>query len=80
MPHYKLHYFNLRGRAELSRLILKQAGVEFEDIRFERSEWPALKASKSCTSQMVYSLLFRPFHLPVGSLQLIVLAYSFVCV
>lgn len=46
MPAYKLHYFNLRGRAELARLILNQAGVEFEDIRFERSEWPALKASE----------------------------------
>lgn len=46
MPAYKLHYFNLRGRAELARLILNQAGVEFEDIRFERAEWPALKASE----------------------------------
>ena len=46
MPHYKLHYFNLRGRAELARLIFAQAGVEFEDVRFERSEWPTLKASK----------------------------------
>lgn len=46
MPHYKIHYFNLKGRAELARLILSQAGVEFEDVRFERSEWPALKASK----------------------------------
>ncbi|XP_046646245.1 glutathione S-transferase 1-like isoform X1 [Daphnia pulicaria] len=45
MPAYKLHYFNLRGRAELARLILNQAGVEFEDVRFERAEWPALKAS-----------------------------------
>lgn len=46
MPQYKLHYFNFRGRAELARLILKQAGVEFEDVRFERTEWPALKASE----------------------------------
>jgi glutathione S-transferase len=46
MPAYKLHYFNLRGRAELARLILNQAGVEFEDVRFERAEWPALKASE----------------------------------
>lgn len=46
MPQYKLHYFNLRGRAELARLIFAQAGVEFEDVRFERSEWPSIKASK----------------------------------
>ena len=45
MQHYKLHYFNLRGRAELARLVLHQAGVEFEDYRFERAEWPQLKSS-----------------------------------
>ncbi|XP_057369493.1 probable glutathione S-transferase 7 [Daphnia carinata] len=45
MPVYKLHYFKSprRGRAELSRLILSQAGVEFEDIRFAHCEWPAIK-------------------------------------
>ena len=46
MPAYTLHYFNFRGRGELARLILNQAGVEFEDVRFERAEWPALKASE----------------------------------
>ncbi|KZS14637.1 Glutathione S-transferase A4 [Daphnia magna] len=47
MPVYKLRYFNnpRRGRAELARLILHQAGVEFEDIRFPHSEWPAIKPS-----------------------------------
>ena len=46
MPEYKLHYFNLRGRAEIARLILHQAGVEFEDVRYDRvNEWPAIKAS-----------------------------------
>lgn len=45
MVHYKLIYFNLRGRAELARLILHHQGVEFEDFRFERSEWPVYKAS-----------------------------------
>lgn len=45
MVHYKLTYFNLRGRAELSRLILHHAQVPFEDFRFERAEWPQHKAS-----------------------------------
>ena len=44
--NYKLVYFNLRGRAELSRLIFAQADVPFEDQRIERSEWPELKPSK----------------------------------
>ena len=41
---YKLHYFNGRGRAEVSRLLFAAAGEKFEDIRFEHSEWPAHKA------------------------------------
>jgi hypothetical protein len=46
MTQYKLHYFNFRGLGELARLIFHYAGVAFEDVRFERSEWPQLKASK----------------------------------
>ena len=42
----KLIYFNARGRAELSRLILAQAGEDYEDKRVEREEWPALKPCK----------------------------------
>ena len=45
MVHYKLTYFNLRGRAELSRLILHHTGVPFEDFRFEMNEWPQYKSS-----------------------------------
>jgi hypothetical protein len=47
MVHYKLTYFNLRGRAELSRLILHHAGVQFEDFRFEMNEWPQYKSSNN---------------------------------
>ena len=42
----KLIYFNFRGRGELARLILVQAGVQFEDFRLEKSEWPNHKPSK----------------------------------
>ena len=42
----KLTYFNLRGRAEVARLILAQAGVEYEDHRIEREDWVKLKPSK----------------------------------
>lgn len=36
----KLHYFNLNGLAESIRYILHYTGQKFEDIRYERSEWP----------------------------------------
>ena len=45
MSGIKLIYFNLMGRAEVTRLILAQAGVSYEDKRIEMEEWPALKAS-----------------------------------
>lgn len=44
MVHYKLIYFNLRGRAELARLVLQHQEIVFEDFRFEREEWPKYKA------------------------------------
>jgi len=48
MPALKLTYFNLRARAEPARLILKQAGVEFEDCRLpapwdDAAPWTAMK-------------------------------------
>jgi len=43
MPEYKLTYFNLRARAEVSRLLFAAAGVKYEDIRVEKSRWPELK-------------------------------------
>jgi len=39
MSSYKLYYFNVRGGGEPIRIIFAQAGVKYEDIRFEREEW-----------------------------------------
>jgi glutathione S-transferase len=44
MSTYKLYYFNGRGRAEIARLVFAAAGEKFEDIRYERSEWPSHKS------------------------------------
>ena len=46
MVNIKLHYFNLRGRAEAARWIMEYAGVAYEDIRMEREEWPEKKSSR----------------------------------
>jgi glutathione S-transferase len=41
MSTYKLYYFNRRGRAEVSRLIFAVAEQQYDEIRYERDEWPA---------------------------------------
>ncbi|XP_022316933.2 glutathione S-transferase-like [Crassostrea virginica] len=43
MTKYTVHYFNVKGRGEIVRLILVAAGVDFEDNRVEREDWPKLK-------------------------------------
>ena len=44
-PKIKVIYFNARGRAETTRMILAQGGVEFEDQRVTREEWEKMKPS-----------------------------------
>ena len=44
MSTYKLYYFDGRGRAEFARLIFAAAGEKYEDIRFQRDEWPKHKS------------------------------------
>lgn len=39
----KLTYFNLKALGEPSRLLLSAANVEFEDVRVDFKDWPALK-------------------------------------
>jgi len=39
MPKYSLWYFNFRGRAEVPRLIMKEAGIDFEDKRIAFEDW-----------------------------------------
>ena len=50
----KLIYFNARGRAELSRLILAEAGEEYEDVRINKEDWPAMKPSKILLSFVLH--------------------------
>ena len=39
MTKYTYHYFNVRGRGELARLVFAAAGVEFNDNRVANADW-----------------------------------------
>jgi len=39
----KLFYFNSRGRGELSRYIMSEGNIPWEDVRFAKEDWPKHK-------------------------------------
>jgi len=45
MPQYKLIYFNLMGRAEMTRWLFAYGGIPYTDERIEKADWPAKKES-----------------------------------
>lgn len=51
-PAYKLTYFPVKALGEPIRFLLSYGGIEFEDFRFERENWPQLKPSKYYVQQM----------------------------
>ncbi|XP_066151423.1 glutathione S-transferase-like [Euwallacea fornicatus] len=42
-PRYKLTYFDLTGLGESIRLLFHYGGINFEDNRVPKDQWPALK-------------------------------------
>ena len=42
-PKPQIIYFDIRGRAEPIRLLLEEAGVEYDDVQITQEEWPKLK-------------------------------------
>lgn len=54
MPTNKLTYFDIRGRAEMTRMTFAAGGVKFEDCRVPFQDWPAMQPT---TPQGVLPLL-----------------------
>lgn len=48
----KLYYFDGKGRAEASRLVMRLGGKSFEDIRFSHAEWGAKWKALSPSGQV----------------------------
>lgn len=44
--NYKLTYFPVKALAEPTRMLFKYAGIEFDDCRIEKENWPEYKTSK----------------------------------
>jgi len=52
VPELKLVYFNARGRGEVPRLIMAEAGLKYEDTRYDFKTWTDNHKAKSPFGQM----------------------------
>jgi len=81
MPSYKLTYFPISARAELSRWIFAVAKQQYTDERIKWEDWPAMKANTPfgqlpqltvdgtvlCQSHVIEEYLARTFKLAGGN-------------
>ena len=56
----KLYYFDMPGRAEMIRVMLKHLNIPFEDIRIKFEDWPKLKVSGKFELQQLPLLECEP--------------------
>uniref|UniRef100_A0A8C4Q7I6 GST N-terminal domain-containing protein n=1 Tax=Eptatretus burgeri TaxID=7764 RepID=A0A8C4Q7I6_EPTBU len=76
---YKLVYFNARGRAELARLVLAQAGIRYTDKRIELDEWKDLKPGETRTVQTRNRHLSIPWTLCYVGKQTLSTLFAHLC-
>jgi hypothetical protein len=59
MPAYKLMYFNVKALAEPMRFLLSYGNIDFEDVRIEKENWPAIKSSEYQTLLSAHSNIIK---------------------
>ena len=64
-PYYnkcktQFYYFDMPGRGEMIRILLKYLKMPFEDIRIKFPDWPALKSSGKFELQQLPTLVCEP--------------------
>lgn len=62
-PKYKLYYFNLYALGEPLRVLFAYGRIKYEDVRIERSQWPALKPSKWTNPMIFIKIVYKSFNL-----------------
>ncbi len=45
IPKLKFYYFNVKGLGEPIRFLFAYGRLDYEDVRIEYSDWPAIKSS-----------------------------------
>ena len=51
--HLTLHYFPIRGRAEIIRLLLEDQNISYNEIHYDQDEWARIKRSGRFAFQVV---------------------------
>lgn len=56
-PKYKLTYFDFTGLGEPIRFLLSYGGLDFEDHRVTKDDWPSFKHSKLGYKFHIYQII-----------------------
>jgi glutathione S-transferase len=68
-PPIKLTYFSARGRGEAIRLLLEDAGLEYEDVRHTSDTWPQAKKEGIADLSLPFGQVPALKHGPVELVQ-----------